>query len=63
MSMLKLEKGLKIFNLTGHVEDQRIAMDNLDLEIEEGECYYYEKKFYVNFLNPSKNPKGFIIID
>lgn len=37
MSMLKLEKGLKIFNLTGHESDQRIAMDHLDLEIEEGE--------------------------
>jgi putative ABC transport system ATP-binding protein len=37
MAMLKLENGLKIFNLTGHEEDQRIAMDYLNLEIEEGE--------------------------
>ena len=37
MAMLKLENGLKIFNLTGHEEDQRIAMDHLNLEIEEGE--------------------------
>ena len=37
MPMLKLENGLKIFNLTGHEEDQRIAMDYLNLEIEEGE--------------------------
>lgn len=37
MSMLKIENGLKIFNLTGHVEDQRIAMNHLNLEIEEGE--------------------------
>ena len=37
MPMLKLENGLKIFNLTGHEEDQRIAMDHLNLEIEEGE--------------------------
>ena len=37
MAMLKLENGLKIFNLTGHEEDKRIAMDHLNLEIEEGE--------------------------
>ena len=37
MPMLKLENGLKIFNLTGHEEDQRIAMDHLNLTIEEGE--------------------------
>ena len=37
MAMLKLENGLKIFNLTGHEEDQRIAMDHVNLEIEEGE--------------------------
>ena len=37
MPMLKLENGLKIFNLTGHEEDQRIAMDHLNLEIEDGE--------------------------
>lgn len=37
MPMLKLENGLKIFNLTGHEEDQRIAMDYLNLEIEDGE--------------------------
>ena len=34
MAMLKLENGLKIFNLTGHEEDQRIAMDHLNLEID-----------------------------
>ena len=37
MAMLKLENGLKIFNLTGHEEDQRIALDHFNLEIEEGE--------------------------
>lgn len=37
MPMLKIENGVKIFNLTGHVEDERIAMDHLNLEIEEGE--------------------------
>ncbi len=37
MAMLKVENGLKIFNLTGHESDQRIAMNHLNLEIEEGE--------------------------
>ena len=37
MPMLKIENGVKIFNLTGHAEDERIAMDHLNLEIEEGE--------------------------
>ena len=37
MPMLKIENGLKEFNLTGHAEDKRTAMDHLNLEIEEGE--------------------------
>ena len=37
MAMLKVENGLKEFNLTGHESDKRIAMDHLNLEIEEGE--------------------------
>jgi putative ABC transport system ATP-binding protein len=37
MPMLKIENGVKIFNLSGHAEDEKIAMDHLNLEIEEGE--------------------------
>lgn len=37
MAMLKIENGVKIFNLTGNESDKRIAMDHLNLEINEGE--------------------------
>lgn len=37
MAMLKIENGLKIFNLTGNESDKRVAMDHLNLEINEGE--------------------------
>ena len=37
MSMLKIENGVKIFNLTGNEEDKKIAMDHLNFEVEEGE--------------------------
>ena len=37
MPMLQIKNGLKEFNLTGHAEDKRVAMDHLNLEIEQGE--------------------------
>lgn len=37
MPMLKIQNGVKIFNLTGNISDQRIAMNHMNLEIEEGE--------------------------
>lgn len=37
MAMLKIENGVKVFNLTGNESDKRIAMDHLNLEINEGE--------------------------
>lgn len=37
MAMLKIQNGVKIFNLTGNISDQRIAMNHMNLEIEEGE--------------------------
>lgn len=37
MAMLKINNATKIFNLTGNIEDQRIALNHLDLEVEEGE--------------------------
>ena len=49
MAMLKVENGLKEFNLTGHESDKRIAMDHLNLEIEEGE--------WVTIIG-GKNPPG-----
>lgn len=35
--MLKLENVTKVFNLTGNVEDKRIALNDLSLEIEDGD--------------------------
>lgn len=35
--MLKIENVSKVFNLTGNIEDKRIALDGLNLEIEDGE--------------------------
>ena len=37
MPMLKIQNGVKIFNLTGHEDDKRIAMNHMNLEIKEGE--------------------------
>lgn len=37
MPMLKIENGVKIFNLTGHNDDKRIAMNHMNLEINEGD--------------------------
>ena len=37
MAMLKITDGVKVFNLTGNIADQRIAMNHMNLEIEEGE--------------------------
>ena len=37
MSMLKIVNGVKVFNLSGHEEDAKIAMNHMNLEIEEGE--------------------------
>ena len=35
--MLELKNVSKIFNLTGSVEDERIALDNVSLQIKPGE--------------------------
>ncbi len=35
--MLKIENVSKVFNLTGNIEDKRVALDGLNLEIEDGE--------------------------
>ena len=37
MAMLKIENGVKIFNLSGHEDDKRIAMNHMNLEINEGD--------------------------
>ena len=37
MPMLKIENGVKIFNLSGHEDDKRIAMNHLNLEVNEGD--------------------------
>ena len=37
MAMLKIENGVKIFNLSGHQDDARIAMNHMNLEINEGD--------------------------
>ena len=37
MAMLKVENGVKIFNLSNHEDDKKVAMDHLNLEIQEGE--------------------------
>lgn len=37
MAMLKIENGLKVFNLTGNESDKRVAMDYLNLDVNEGE--------------------------
>ncbi len=37
MPMLKIDNALKVFNLTGNEDDKRIALNHLDLQIEEGE--------------------------
>ena len=37
MPMLKIQNGVKIFNLTGHEDDKRIAMNHMNVEIKEGE--------------------------
>ena len=37
MAMLKIENGVKVFNISGHEDDKRIAMNHLNLEINEGE--------------------------
>ena len=35
--MLELKNVTKMFNLTGSKEDERIALDNLNLQVESGE--------------------------
>lgn len=37
MPILKIENATKVFNLSGNIEDRRVALDNLTLEVEEGE--------------------------
>lgn len=37
MPMLKIVDGVKVFNISGHIDDTRIAMNHLNLEVEEGE--------------------------
>lgn len=37
MPMLKIEDAVKIFNLTGNIADQRIALNHLSISVEEGE--------------------------
>jgi ABC-type bacteriocin/lantibiotic exporter with double-glycine peptidase domain len=36
-SNAEIQNGVKIFNLTGHEDDKRIAMNHMNLEIKEGE--------------------------
>lgn len=37
MPVLQIRNAVKIFNTTGNIEDRRIALDNLSLDVEDGE--------------------------